>query len=109
MDNYANSYLGTHYVKYTLQYKDYTGSFVRAVGGNCRGADVMDADIFDSLNQNDINLLYSNDCHLTYDEEFRTYSFILKNQNGESCEFEEYEDEMSKYLVAVEIIGFTPE
>lgn len=105
MDNYQESYLGTHYVKYTLQYKDYTGSFVREIGGNCRGADVMDADIFDSLVTN----LYSNDCQLTYNGEFETYGFVLKNKNGEIYENEDYVDEMGKYLVAIEIIDFKPE
>lgn len=109
MDNYNQCYLGTHYVKYTLQYKDYTGSFVRAVGGNCRGAAVMDTNIFEYLNQHDIDQLYSNDCQLTYNDDVETYGFVLKNKDNEIYENEEYEDEIGNYIVAIEIINFIPD
>ena len=64
-----------HEIKYTLQHGKYKGWFTTEVGGTCRGADLLDPDIFEVLNNGDIS-------GLKIDEENECFSCTLYDDDG---------------------------
>lgn len=92
-----------HEIKYTLQHGKYKGWFTTEVGGTCRGADLLDPDIFEVLNNGDIN---SSNCGLKIDEENECFSCTLYDDDGNGLFFDclsEYK--MREMLVTIEIIN----
>ena len=73
MNNYPalDTNTGKHYVRYTLQSGPYKGNFITVIDGNCKGAYVLDTEIFDIMDEVDIvrleydhlKLRYNYDCN----------------------------------------------
>lgn len=94
----------THTVRVTLQWKEYKGHISYDVGGNCRGLNVMDLD-FDCIGEDEINMLIENDCDFRWNEEYEVFQMSLKDEKGNTCEFNDIEiNEMADYVVAIEIV-----
>ncbi|BDR73656.1 hypothetical protein K144316041_23640 [Clostridium tetani] len=93
-----------HTIRITFQYQEFKGHIVYEMGGNCRGLNVMDVD-FDCMDTDDINNLKENDCSFNWNDEYQVYELILKDKEDNICEmFEIEENEISDYVVAVEIV-----
>ena len=97
-DNFSN-YKQT--VEYTLQFKQYIGTFRTTIGGNARGRDIMDWDFENCwLSVADvINFDFDED------EDENLISVILTDPaTGETCEIEGTPAEFNEYIVKAEII-----
>ncbi len=99
-----NIYDATHTVRITLMQWDYVGHISRRVGGNCKGADLLNADCFEFDNQDDIDRYVENDCELSYNEEYDEYTAVLTKPNGDQLEVQGNEQEMKNMVVAIEFV-----
>ena len=100
-----NIYEGIHTVKVTLQQWDYVGHLIYEMGGNCKGKTILDFDFYDM----DIDSIIQNDCQLMLDEYFDIFECKLKNENGDTMDFECDASEMNDMIVAIEIIDYRKE
>lgn len=102
---------GTHYVRYTLQSGPYKGSFIRVLGGNCKGSALMDCDVFDVIDEIDMSRMEYDHLKLRYNEScFGIDVEFLNDDNEVVCRvgadsFDSYE--LQRLIVAIEIIDFT--
>lgn len=107
-----NIYNSIQTVRLTLQEWEYTGHIAFEIGGNCKGAELLE-NVIDYLDE-DIKFV-ENDCEFKFnkpdDEDTNEdyadgwYSMTLKNKVGDelSCN-DTLPDDLPKMLVAVEII-----
>lgn len=106
MNNYKPKYMGTHSVKYTLQYGEFKGFFITKVGGNCKGSSLLKSHIIEDINNDEIS---ETDCDFRYNEESDGFDFTL-HYGEEKIEFEDWDErDVANMLVAIEIIDYTPE
>lgn len=104
MKNYdPNIYSGIHTVKITLQQWGYVGHIIQEIRGSSKGRDVLDFDFECEDAENE------NDCNLQFDEDFDSFSAILKNESGDTLEVEGDAEEFNQMIVALEIIDFQKE
>ena len=103
-DNTDNFRDIVHTVEVTLQFEDYKGHIAYEISGSCQGLDLLDVDFY-CIDSDDVKRLVKNDCNFNYDKDLESFSFILKNEKGEECnfEFEDYNDVNSK-VVGINII-----
>jgi hypothetical protein len=107
MKIYEPGFRGTHTIRYTLQDGEYKGTFCLEIGGNCKGGDLLDSDIFDML---DNDLIKQSDCSLKYNEEYDCYECVLHDENGDELLIEDYtECDMKRMIVSIEIADYQPE
>jgi len=93
----------THTIRVTLQSGAYKGQIAYKVGGNCFGKTLLElAPECDS--QEDVGRYVENNCNFHIDEENEIYLFTLKDDEGNTCDFECDERELESNIVAVEII-----
>lgn len=93
-----------HTVRVTFQYQEYKGHIAYEIGGNCRGLNVMDLD-FDCWDMDDIARLKENDCCFRWDDEYKIWKLVLKDDSGNKCEMHDIDEyEIGDYVVAIEII-----
>lgn len=79
------------------------------IGGNCKGAELMDFTFLECDNQEDIDCYSENDCQFSFDEENEVYTAVLKNADGDTLEVEGNEDDFKAMAVGIEIVGTTVE
>lgn len=92
-----------HEIKYTLQHGKYKGWFTTEVGGTCRGADLLNPDIFATMCSVDI---VSSNCEFEVDEDNESFSCRLHDDNGNDLFFDCCDEEdMREMLVSIEIIN----
>ncbi|MCD3321630.1 DUF5406 domain-containing protein [Clostridium botulinum D/C] len=100
-DNFRNR---IHTVRVTFQHQEFKGHIAYEVRGNCRGLGVLNIDV-DYMDSDDIRRLKENDCNFTWNEEYELYQLVLQDEDGNTCEMNNIEEnEISDYVVAVEII-----
>lgn len=98
---------GVHVIQITLQDEGYFGHITQRIGGNCHGLNMLD---FDFENETDFtNSACSNDCQLSYDEEYDVFTAILSDENGNTLSVEGDFREFNNMIVKLEIIGFESE
>lgn len=101
---------GTHYVRYTLQSGPYKGSFATVIGGNCKGASVMDTEIFDIIDEIDMARMKYDHLKLRYNEVCDGIDVDFLDDDGDlvcrvgADSFDSYE--LQQLIVAIEIINF---
>lgn len=77
MINYYNpNFQGVHVIRVTFMQWDYIGHVAFEIGGNCKGAELMDFTFLECDNQEDIDRYSENDCQFSYDEENEVYTAI---------------------------------
>jgi hypothetical protein len=102
LDNFKNR---VHTLEITLQEGEYKGTLVQKIGGNCFGLDVLNTFNADDLCPEDLE---NNNCSLefTEDEEGNEwFSCLLKDENGDGCEIEDYARNLNNLVVKLEIIA----
>lgn len=68
---YDPNFRGVHIVRATFMAWDYVGHVAWPIGGNCRGAAMLDTDFLECDTQEDIDRYVENDCQFSFDEERR--------------------------------------
>lgn len=106
---YDPNFQGVHVIRVTFMQWDYIGHVAFEVGGNCKGAELMDFTFLECDNQEDIDRYSENDCQFSYDEENEVYTAVLKNADGDTLEVEGDECDFKAMAVAIEIAGTTVE
>lgn len=107
MKSYKPEHRGTHTIRYTLQHGEYKGTFCIEMGGNHKGGALLDSDVFETL---DNGLITQCDCELKYDEDYDYFSCVLHDENGNELIIDDFtEEDMTNYLVGIEIIDYHPE
>lgn len=96
-------------IRVTFMQWDYIGHVAFEIGGNCKGAELMDFTFLECDNQEDIDRYSENDCQFSYDEENEVYTAVLKNADGDTLEVEGDECDFKGMAVAIEITGTTVE
>ena len=108
-DALRNSY-GKHKVKYTLQCGTCRGSFTTQVLGNCKGAGVMSTDIFEWLDESDLERMEFDNLRLRVDDEGVLIEFL--NDDGEAeMVIDQYwfDIDRERLIVGIEIVEFEEE
>lgn len=108
MKTYDPYVSGVHNIRLTFQLMEYKGHITHQVGGNCHGADLLEADFLDDMDEDDVARLIENDCGFALDEEGR-YTLALHDADGKAMEAEVELEELQEMLVGIEIVGFIPE
>lgn len=106
--NYDPNFHGTHIVRVTLMQWDYVGHIALKIGGNCKGASLLEADFLDCNTQEDIENYAENDCGFVFDEDVGIFTAELKNKNGDMLEVEGDSEEIKDMIVSVEISELIP-
>lgn len=106
MINYydPNIRLSTHTVRVTLMQWDYIGHIAYEIGGNTRGAEVLEADFLEYIDE--ANDLVENDCKFTsYQEDGECYyRALLTKPDGGRLEVVEDEYGIKDMIVSLEIV-----
>lgn len=102
---YDPNFQGVHVIRVTVMQWDYIGHVAFEIGGNCKGAELMDFTFLECDNQEDIDRYSENDCQFSYDEENEVYTAVLKNADGGTLEVEGDEYDFKAMAVAIEIAG----
>lgn len=97
-----NSGNAVHTVRITLMYHDYVGHIAYEIGGNAKGADLLDANCIGYDTQEDIERYVENDCAFSVDEDYDCYRATLHNENGDTLEVDGDADEMRDMVVSIE-------
>lgn len=101
MKNYdPNIYYGIHILRITLQQWNYKGHIMQKVYGNCKGRNVLDFD-FECE-----DTFQDNDCQLEYHEDEDYFSYVLRDEEGNTLSGDEDARGMNDMIVAVEIIDY---
>ncbi len=94
-----------HTIRITLMRYDYTGHIAYNIGGNCKGASLLDAQtLFECWGQDEIDKFTENDCELRYDEYYEIFTAVLLNDEGQKLGIEADESEIQDMVVAVEFV-----
>lgn len=102
---YDPNFQGVHVIRVTFMQWDYIGHVAFEIGGNCKGAELMDFTFLECDNQEDIDCYSENDCQFSFDEENEVYTAVLKNADGDTLEVEGNEDDFKAMAVGIEIAG----
>lgn len=107
MRNYHPVLKNTHEIRITLMIDSKIAHISYLIGGNCRGADLIDPNIFEDLN---LNALTENDCNLTYNDVYNEY--VIEFHDPITQEREGYYmdvNDLRKHIVKIEIVNCYPE
>jgi len=110
MKNYdgLNDSNGVHTIKVSLQDGEFKGSFTHEIGGNCKGAELLDFDI-QNMDDDEIKDLKKQGCVIKRPDD-DNYLFVkLTSDAGDTCDFEVDDDEFQNMIVGIEIIDFKVE
>lgn len=107
MKTYDPYVCGTHIIRLTFQLMEYKGHIAYEMGGNCHGADLLEMDFLECMDEDDVQRLVENDCDFTLVDD--GYSLMLHDADGEEMEAQVEPDELQEMLVGIEIVGFIPE
>jgi hypothetical protein len=112
INNYDPNYsFGEHTVRVTIQKWQYKGTIKVKVGGDCKGLSILediDDFIYDQADtlESDCNFILLEESENDNDPWFRA---VLKDNEGNEFQLEDYWNALEKAIVAVEIIDFVPE
>ena len=94
-----------HTIRITLMQYDYTGHIAYNIGGNCKGASLLEPQtFFECWTQDEINKFAENDCELRYDEDYEMFTAVLLNDEGQTLGIEADESEIQDMVVCIEIV-----
>ncbi len=101
--------MNDHKIKVTFQIDEYKGSVIYEMGGNCRGGSLLRdeaSDLIDRVCWIDNEIL-----EVDWDEDGGggEVRLTLKNENGDVEEFIIDFTDLDDFIVAMEIIDYTPE
>lgn len=105
-DAVVNSF-GEYKVKYTLQCGPCRGSFTIQALDNCEGSRVIFADIFEMIDELDLERMEFDHLQLRFDEEGLLIEFL--NDDGESVmDVDQYWNDIDRdrLIVGINIVGF---
>ncbi len=108
-DALENSF-GEHKIKYTLQFGTCRGSFTASVLGNCKGAEAMSTDIFEMLDESDLERMEFDHLRLIFDDEGLIIEFL--NDDGEAeMAVDQYWNNIDRerLIVGIKIVDFEEE
>ena len=108
-DALSNSF-GTHKIKYTVQCGTCRGSFTTQVLGNCKGAEAMSTDIFEILEESNLDCMEFDNLRLRFDDEGLIIEFI--NDEGEAeLAVDQYwlDIDRERLIIGIEIVDFGEE
>lgn len=100
--DYDPNFRGVHVVRVTFMQWDYVGHVAYAIGGNCRGSDLLSGDFLETDIQEDIDRYPENDCDFTFHEAGEFYSATLRNSKGDTLEVDGDENEFKAMVVSIE-------
>ena len=94
-----------HTVRVTFQFQEFKGHISYEVYGNCRGLNILDTLDFYSMDIDDIERLIENDCKFRWNDDYNVYQMTLKDEDGNTCDFDDMDDtDVENYVVAIEIV-----
>ena len=102
-ENHDNYRERVHTIQVTFQSGEYKGRIAYEVGGNCFGLDLLEFSP-ETIDQDDIDRLVTNDCNFSYDEDFGRFTLRLKDENDNTLFCEEDNSGLECMVVALEII-----
>ena len=108
-DALDNSF-GEHKIKYTLQCGTCRGSFTTHVLGNCKGAEAMSTDIFEILEESNLDNMEFDHLRLRFDDEGLIIEFL--NDDGEAemaVDQYWYDIDRERLIVGINIVDFEEE
>lgn len=110
MKNYdPNIRWGLHTIKVSFQRGVYKGFVTFVKSGNCKGLDILgidEEDLYDmKFKENPINFEWFD----TDDDGEDWFTMTLKNDKGDKLLVEDVCEELSEYIVGIEIIDFVEE
>ena len=105
-DALENSF-GEHKIKYTLQCGTCRGSFTASVIGNCKGAEAMFTDIFEEIDEPNLEHMEFDHLRLRFDEEGLIIEF-LNDDGKEVMAVDQYwlDIDRARLIVGIEIVDF---
>ena len=109
LKEYDPNFGGTHIVRVTFMAWAYVGHIAIKLGGNCKGADLLDADFLYRHTQEDIDHYAENDCSFTFDEAEKIYTATLRDKDGDELDVDGDSEEFRKMIVAIEFVDCIPE
>lgn len=107
-----NIRLGVHTVRVTFMLWDYVGHIAFEVGGNTKGAGVLDVSILEDFGQDVNEGLTENDCRFEisdYDDGEPYFTAVLTNAEGKDLEIEESLYRLADSIVSMEIVKYEKE
>ena len=102
---------GVHTIRVTFMYKDYIGHIAFRVGGNCKGAMLLDSSFLEVHDQTDINQYVENDCSFSFcgdNDEDECFTAILKNVAGDELTVIEDAIDFANMIIGIEIAEYEP-
>ena len=94
-----------HTIRITLMRYDYTGHIAYNIGGNCKGASLLETStLFECWSQDELERFTENDCELRYDEYYEIFTAVLLNDEGQTLGIEADESEIQDMVVCIEIV-----
>lgn len=114
LNNYKPQSFGDHTVRLTYMDGDARCVVEAVIGGNNRGAGILDSytddDFINAIQQHEGNkknaVFFPEDAGKAHGD---VQSFIFHKPDGSTIIKHAEEEEVHRYLVAIEIIGYTPE
>jgi len=98
-----------HTVRVTFMMWGYAGHIAYEIGGNCRGADLLDCNFLESDNADDIGRYVENDCNFAFHEDEEQLTATLTAPDGNTLDVEGDEEEFKDTIVSIEISAVRPE
>ena len=108
--NALENSFGEHKIKYTLQCGTCKGSFTTSVLGNCKGAEAMFTDIFEEIDEPNLERMEFDNLLLRFDDEGLIIEFL--NDDGEAeMAIDQYwlDIDRARLIVGIEIVDFEEE
>ena len=99
---YDPNFQGVHVIRVTFMQWGYVGHVAFKIGGNCKGASLLDFTFLECDVQEDIDLYTENDCQFSFDDEYDIYRATLKNADGDELEVEGDTEEFKDMVVGIE-------
>lgn len=96
------NHIGTHTCRLTLMERDFVGHITFKIGGNCRGASILET----ALEYLEDPARLESDCLFKCYDDGSMYSVVLSNGETTCCYLDMDYDELSDMIVAVEIIDY---
>ena len=100
---YDPNFQRVHVVRVTFMQWGYIGHVAFKIGGNCKGAFLLDFTFLEYDVQEDIDLYTENDCQFSFDDEYEIYRATLKNANGDELEVEGDTEDFKDMVIGIEI------
>ncbi|KZL88688.1 DUF5406 family protein [Clostridium magnum] len=94
-----------HTLEVTLQSGEYKGTLKQEISGNCFGMNILN---FFSPESLEVEYLLENNCNLEFigedDDGEEWFRCILKDDEGNECEIEDYTYDLERLIVKLEIV-----